>query len=203
MFWEHGILWQCKFTNESLFHEQFSASNWQYPGFWPHTKNGFSYALIIPSSRSENVGIHVLLSGRRKLQGISQYLYTCFEMVYEVSWVRFLVHFECGRLIYWWSNYWSFYITSYNCTGTLNSFLLWLWVNLWLALPKRIWQKRSCAIFSLRLRRTCIFPFSPLEPIYFWSPASFMRTSLGESAKEWETMWRKPWNVLANCQPII
>lgn len=48
-----------------LFFEQFSADKWQYSGFWPHTKNGFSYELIIPSSRSEKFGIHVLLSGEK------------------------------------------------------------------------------------------------------------------------------------------
>lgn len=50
--------------------ELLSAGNWQYPGLWPHPKNGFPHASIIPSIRPEIVGIQAYVlegDGKQKV----------------------------------------------------------------------------------------------------------------------------------------
>lgn len=124
-----------------LFFEWFSAGNWQYSGVWPHTKNGFPHASVIPYNRSENIGFMSYLLGEDGNQKVPRHQPAPLYMLWCIFRIGFLVHSEGGRLIYWWSNYWPSYITFIYCPGSLKSSLLWLWASLWLALAKRIWQK--------------------------------------------------------------
>lgn len=123
----------------------FFAGNWQYSSIWPHTKDSFPHASVIPYSRSGNIGFMSYLLGEDGNQNVTRHQPTPLYMLGVSLWcifrVSFLVHSKCGRLIYQWPNYWPSYITFLYCPGSLKSSWLWLWASFWLALAKRIWQK--------------------------------------------------------------